>query len=280
VTLRDLLSHRTGLRNNAAAFRGHLSRAQVGDLFRNLEPVQPFRTRWEYSNIGYALAGEIAAAAGHSSWEELITHRVIEPLAMHRTTAYFDAVPGMGNYASGHVLVDGVQRVAPRDSERLSTAAAGAVQSCARDLATWLLFQLGDGTFNGKPVLSSSSMAEMHSPQIFVPTTPELRKSRQLEHFAAYGFGWQVWDYRGRFMRWPAGNGDGQLAYMVLLPDSNLGIAILTNSWRTNVFLNLALAARISDYYLHLPTRDYVAEHRELWKKGQEQDAAEERTLE
>jgi len=158
VTMRDLLSHRTGLRNNAAPFRGHLSRTQIVDLFRSLEPVPPFRARWEYSNIGYALAGEIAASVANTSWEELVTHRLIEPLGMRRTTAYFDSVPAMGNYASGHVMIDGIQRPVARGRERHTTAAAGAVQSSANDLATWLLFQLGDGTFKGKRVLSSSSM--------------------------------------------------------------------------------------------------------------------------
>ena len=279
VTLRDLLSHRTGIRNNAAPFRGHLSRAQIVSLFKYLKPTAPFRTRWDYSNIGYALAGEVAAARSGNSWEEMVTNRIIKPLRMTRTTAYFDSVPEMGNYSWGHVMIDNVQRAVPRGSERLSTAAAGAIQTSAKDLATWLLFQLGDGSFDGKRLLSTAAMDEMHGPQIFVPTTPEFRKTRQLKHFAAYGFGWQVWDYSGHYMLWHSGNGDGQLAYMVLLPDENLGIAVLTNSWRTSVLLNLALAARISDYYLSFPTLDYVAEYRETWKQGEATDAAEENSL-
>ncbi|HEY7573929.1 MAG TPA: serine hydrolase, partial [Thermoanaerobaculia bacterium] len=280
VTLRDLLCHRTGVRNNAAPFRGHLTRTQVVGLFRYLEPLSAFRTKWEYSNIGYALAGEVAATAAGASWEEVVARRIILPLDMTRTTADFDLAPSMGNIASGHVVTNGVQRAVSRGSERSSTAAAGAVQSSARDLATWLLFQLGDGTFKGRRVLSASSMAEMHAPQIYVPTRAEFRKSRQLEHFAAYGFGWQVWDYRGHYMLWHSGNGDGQLAYMVLLPDSNLGVAVLTNSWRTTVVLNVAMAQRILDSYLNLPTRDYVAEYRESWKKSEEKDAADEKALE
>jgi CubicO group peptidase (beta-lactamase class C family) len=279
VTLRDLLSHRTGLRNNAAPFRGHLTRAQVVALFKHLSTSEPFRARWVYSNIGYALAGEVAAAATGSTWEKLVTSRIIEPLGLKRTTAYFDTLTTMGNYAAGHVVVDGSQRAVPRGSERLSTAAAGAVQSSARDLANWMLFQLGDGTFNGKRLISADAMAEMHGPQVYVPTKLAFRTSRQLQRSAAYGFGWQVWDYRGHHMLWHTGNGDGQVASMVLLPDSNLGIAIVTNTWRTGVQLNFALTNRLIDHYLGLQTRDYVAEFRTSWQQSEKDDAAEETAL-
>lgn len=84
VTLRDLLSHRTGLRNNAAPFRGHLARAQVVALFKRLPTSEPFRARWVYSNIGYALAGEVAAAATGTTWRTgvllnfALTNRMID----------------------------------------------------------------------------------------------------------------------------------------------------------------------------------------------------------
>ena len=63
-------------------FRGHLTRAQLVGLFAHLEANEPFRTRWVYSNIGYAAAGEVAAAAAGRSWEDLVTSRILEPLGM------------------------------------------------------------------------------------------------------------------------------------------------------------------------------------------------------
>jgi len=280
VTLRDLLSHRTGLRNNAAPFRGHLTRPQIVALFKRLQTSEPFRARWVYSNIGYALAGEVAAAATGSSWEKLVTSRILEPLGLKRTTASFNALPPGGNVAVGHVVVDGMQRAVPRGSERLSTAAAGAVQSSARDLATWMVFQLGDGTFRGKRVISVDAMAEMHAPQVYVPTKQAFRTSRSLQRSAAYGFGWQVWDYHGHHLLWHTGNGDGQVASMILLPDANLGIAVVTNTWRTGVLLNLALTNRLVDHYLGRPIKDHVAEFRGSWEKSEKDDAAEEAALE
>jgi CubicO group peptidase (beta-lactamase class C family) len=281
MSLRDLLSHRSGLRNNAAPFRGHLTRQQVMQLFKHLQPWEPFRKRMVYSNIGYALAGEIASQVSGLTWEELVTKRLIEPLALSRTTADYDAAPRFGNVASGHVMAGRVQRPAPRGSERLSTAAAGAIHSSARDLATWMRFQLGDGRFNGNRILSADAMSEMHSPHVLAPTTSEFRASRQLHNFAGYGLGWQVWDYRGYPVLWHSGNGDGQVAYVVLVPGARLGVAITTNSWRTSASpLHMAMAARILDHYLGLPTRDYVAERKALSDKAQEQEDRDTAALE
>lgn len=239
-----------------------------------MEMVAPFRTRWVYSNIGFTIAGEAAARAAGTTWEDLITQRLIVPLGMKRTTSAFSAPP-MENIASGHALIKGVQRVTPREgTQRDVTAPAGVIQSSAADLAVWMMFQLGDGMFQGKRILSAGAMNEMHAPQIVIPTNEAFRRSRQMKYdFAAYGLGWQIFDYRGNRMLWHSGAGDGQTAFMALLPDSRLGVVVLVNSWKAGGALNISIASRIMDYYLGLPTRDYSAEFRESWSRGMQQQA-------
>jgi CubicO group peptidase (beta-lactamase class C family) len=280
VTLRDLLCHRTEIRNNSAWYFGRLSSAQLIELFAKLEPQAPFRTQWMYSNIGYQAAAEVAAASAGSTWEKLVTGRVLEPLRMTRSVANFDTAPALGNYAMPHAEIEGVQRAVPREVSRMSTAAAGGVQSSARDLATWMRFQLGDGTFAGRRILSAESMGEMHAPQIFVPTTAEFRTKRQLHFPIGYGFGWQIWDYRGTPLLWHSGSGDGESAYLALLPEHELGVVVLINSWQPGgSAFNLALTSRILDYYLGAPARDYLAEYRETWNRVRQEDADERKAL-
>src|SRR5437016_1862591 len=264
ITMRDLLCHRTGLRATNSVYFTSVNRSQLLGLIKNVEIAVPFRTQWVYSNVGFTIAGEAAARAAGTTWEDLITQRIIVPLGMKRTTAVFALSPAMGNIASGHALINGVQRVTPREgTPRETTAPAGAIQSSAADLATWMIFQLGDGTFQGKRILSAAAMTEMHSPQIVIPTNAAFRLARQIKYFAAYGLGWQVFDYRGNRMLWHSGTGDGQTAFLVLLPDSGLGVVVLINSWKAGPALNNAIASRIMDYYLGIPTRDYSAEYYE-----------------
>src|SRR6266480_1091607 len=273
ITMRDLLCHRTGIRaTNSAWYFTSLNRSQLFGLLKNMEIAAPFRTQSVYSNIGFTIAGEAAARAAGTTWENLIAQRIIVPLGMKRTTAVFAQAPAMGNIASGHALINGVQRVTPREgTPRETTAPAGAIQSSAADLATWMIFQLGDGTFQGKRILSAEAMNEMHSPQIIIPTNEAFRTAGQVKYFGGYGLGWQVMDYRGNRMLWHSGTGDGQTAFLVLLPDSRLGVAVLVNSWKAGPALNNAIASRIVDYYLGIPTRDYSAEYHESWRRSVQQ---------
>lgn len=262
ITLRDLLAHRSGLEpaNFMWRFTG-IDRAEAIRRMRHLRPVAPVRTQLVYSNIGYALAGEAVAAAAGTSWEAFMRDRIIRPLGMQSTVAEFAAVGRMPNHATPHAMLNGVQRPIRREGiARDAIAAAGSIQSTAADLARWMQFHLGDGTWRGTRLVSEAAMREMHSPQLIIPTTPAMRKARQVTFFAAYGLGWQVMDYRGHPMLWHTGGGDGQLAYMALLPGERIGVAILVNSW-ISPFIHGALAARILDTYLGVtPLSDANAE--------------------
>jgi CubicO group peptidase (beta-lactamase class C family) len=282
VTLRDLLSHRVGVRNNSAWYFGNLTREQLLGIFAHLQPQAPFRTKWIYSNIGYQAAAEVAAAVSGLSWEQLVTQRLLEPLGMDCSVANFDRVPATGNYASPHAEIAGEQRPIERETTRMSTAAAGGVQMCARDMATWIRFQLGDGTHEDKRILSSESMEELHAPQMIVPSTPQFRASRQIRlNTITYGFGWNVWDYRGELLLWHTGGGDGQSAFLALLPEKRLGIAFAVNTWRTGgSAYPLHVANRILDHYLASPPRDYLVEYRQSWERNRKRDADERSALE
>jgi CubicO group peptidase (beta-lactamase class C family) len=280
VTLRDLLCHRTDIRpTNSAWYLTNVTRPRLLGLVANMQVAAPFRTKFVYWNIGYTIAGEAAATVARTSWEDLITQRLILPLGLSRTTAHFDSVPAMGNFASGHELISGAQRVTPRETTRASTAPAGAIQASVADLATWMLFQLGDGTFQGRRILSADAMYEMHSAQLVGPANEKFRTARQLRFFPAYGLGWQVFDYRGHPLLWHSGNGDGQLAYMALLPELHLGVAVLINSWKVGSALNGGIASRIMDHYLAFPARDYSAELRDGWTKSEQAQTDGERAL-
>jgi CubicO group peptidase (beta-lactamase class C family) len=92
-----------------------------------------------YSNIGYAVAGEAAAAAAGTSLETLLRELLIEPLRLSSTAWTYEQAGRMPNVASAHATIDGKQPPIRRELQRQPIAAAAAVQSTVADLATWHL---------------------------------------------------------------------------------------------------------------------------------------------
>lgn len=260
ATLRDFLSHRTGLHGSNMMWQmTRVDRPEVLRRMRYVPAAAPFRSGMVYSNIGYTVAGEAAARVAGTSYEELIRQRILLPLGMTGTVASYAAAGRLPNLASPHALIGGVQKPIRREVQRASIAPAGDVQSSAADLARWMRFHLGNGVLDGVRLVSDSSIQEMHSPQAIIATTPAMRAARQVEFFAAYGLGWQVMDYRGHPVHWHSGNGNGQIAYMALLPKERLGVVVLVNTWGAP-FVHGALVSRIIDTYLGLEPRDWSAE--------------------
>jgi CubicO group peptidase (beta-lactamase class C family) len=273
VTIRDLLAHRVGVEQANYLFRfTNYSTAEVLRRMRFLRERAPFRTEMIYSNIGYAAAAEAAAAAAKMPFAELVRKRLVEPLGMRDTTVAIDHTLA-ANHASSHAMVNGVHRPI-RTAKSRAIEGANAVNSTANDMAKWLLFSLGDGTWEGRRIISEQAMREMHSPQIIIPTTPEFRTARGVNFFAAYGLGWQVMDFRGHRMLWHSGSADGMPVYMAILPDDRLGVLVMTNSWEAGT-LHGALASRILETLLGLPLHDPVTELVESRKRAAAMPATE-----
>jgi len=259
VIMRDLLSHRTGLHGaNMMWVLTDISRPEIVRRARYLQPERPFRTEEIYSNVGFTIAGEALAAAAHTSYEDLIRQRIFAPLGMRSTTISMADLARQTNKVAPHAIIGGVQRSFPwRDIDII--APAGAINSTANDMATWLRFQMGDGAFAGKRLVSAAQLAETHSPQTIVRVTAAMKRGRQVQGWPNYGLGWNIMDYRGHQMIWHSGNGDGQPSLMTIYPDDHLGIVVMLNTWVAGTLHGL-LTNKIADTYLGFPSRDWSGE--------------------
>jgi CubicO group peptidase (beta-lactamase class C family) len=261
ITMRDLLSHRTGLHpaNMMWVLTG-ITRPEIIKRARFLQPDAPFRTDEVYSNVGFTIAGEALAAAAGTSYEDLIRQRIFIPLGMKLTTITIGDVLSQTNKVMGHTIINGVQRSFPwRDID--NAAPAGSVNSTANDMAIWLRFQMGDGTFGGKRLVSAAQMWEMHAPQVVVHVTPAMKRGRQVQGWASYALGWNVMDYRGHPILWHSGNGPGQPVLMTIFPEDHLAILVMLNTWAAGGFLHGLLTNKIADTYLGFPPRDWSGEN-------------------
>ena len=260
ATVRAFLSHGTGLEAaNMMWVPTAVDRAEVLRRMRYLRSVAP-PGLMVYSNVGYSVAGEAAAAAAGKPFEHLLRDLLIKPLGLTSTTWTYEQAATMPNVVSSHATIDNRQQVIARELQRQAIAPAAAVQSTAADMARWLRLHIDNGVLEGRRFVSDSAMREMHSVQSRIPTTPAMRAARLVQDstVVGYGLGWQSMDYRGHRLFWHTGNGDGQIAYMAIYPNERLGFVVMVNTWSAP-FVHAALANYIADTYLGYEPRDWAA---------------------
>src|SRR5205807_2255763 len=136
---------------------------------------------------------------------------------------------------------------------------------------------LGDGTWEGKRLISAASLAEPHTAQVVLPLQGAAQAMNPETLFLRYGMGWVVQDYRGKRLVMHGGSIDGFRAHLTLVPDAGLGIALLHN---LNCELaNLALSNSLVDLFLGLPTRDWISYYGELIEENEQEAAARAKAL-
>lgn len=229
LTLRDLLCHRSGLADHAGDLLEDLgyNRAEILHRLRYMQPASSFRSHYAYTNFGYTEAAVAAAKASGKVWEDLAAEKLYQPLGMTSTSSRFADYAGAENRAHLHVKVDG-RWVAKYVRDPDAQSPAGGVSSTVRDMSRWLRLHLGEGKFEGRPIVDAKALAETHRPQIIsrAPQNPAVDRP------GLYGLGWNVSsDDRGRVRLGHSGGFDlGGATFVGLIPAEELGIVILTNA--------------------------------------------------
>ncbi|MEE8478330.1 MAG: serine hydrolase [Gemmatimonadales bacterium] len=230
VTIRDLLSHRTGYAGWAADHLWQGSELDADEIlhrFRYQKPAADFRAEYGYSNIMYLAAGKIISTVTGVSWHSFVTERLLEPLGMNQSTLSVDQLGERDNVATPHIEISGKpEPVAWYDLGNVAPAMA--LNSSAADMAAWLRLHLGHGVFDGDTLVSPRIIEDMQTPQIWYEG-PSEATGLEDRSFSAYGLGWDLYDYHGRKAVRHSGSVDGMGSLITMIPGSNLGVVVLTN---------------------------------------------------
>lgn len=219
ITIRDLLSHRSGLnRTDLAMVTGLLNREELIRVAGQAKPTAKLGEKFQYQNIMYTAAGEAVAKAENSTWDKLIATRIFKPLGMNNSDTSAQAMQKARDFSFGYEY-NPATKVTRRLPQRPIPAAApaGAINSSARDMAQWLRLMLGDGTLNGKRLVSEKNFNEL------------THKQMNIAGSVNYGLGWFLREWSGHRVVEHGGNIDGFNSQVALMPDQKLGFALLTN---------------------------------------------------
>ncbi len=278
VTLRDLITHRTGLsRNDLLWYDSPLTREEILRRIAFLKPAQPFRAAWQYNNLMFLAAGYAVSTASGTTWEKFIQTRIFDPLDMETADFHVEDAQQAPDHATGHSLDrKGIpSRVPWRNIDNIGPA--GEINASALDLVHWVQFQLGDGTFKGQRLISAKNMAEMHTPQMVIRPEDWGRSWNPETRQMTYGFGWTLQDHRGWHLVSHGGAIDGFRSNITLVPDAKFGIVVLSNLGQEN--MPEALRFDLLDILLGLPARDWDSELRAHFQKETGDELAAQRTV-
>jgi CubicO group peptidase (beta-lactamase class C family) len=231
LTIRDLLSHRSGLPTSAGDALEDLgfSRPEILHQMRLLPLAGEFRKSYHYSNFGYTEGVIAASKKVRERWEVLAEKRLFKPLRMTSASYRYSDYQATENKAAIHVIVNG-KAVARYHRDPDAEAPAGSASSSVRDLAEWLRLQLAGGKMNGQRIVAADALNETHSPQIQRGTD---RNGKPVY----YGLGWNVdHDAAGNLILSHSGAfflGAGTT--VKFSPSQQLGIIVLTNALPTGL---------------------------------------------
>ena len=259
VTIRDFLSHRSGLATVSGDLLEDLgySRPEILHRMRYLPLPGQFRKKYAYSNFGYTTGAIAAATKIGKPWETIAEEQLYSRLGMSSTSSRFSDYENRTNKAALHILLDG-QPVNRFVREADAEAPAGGVSSSARDLAEWVRLQLNQGKWNGKQIIDATALAETHKEQICRNADPA--KPDDCSGGQYYGLGWNVntdaqgqkeVSHSGAFFL-------GSATSVYLIPEEHLGVLALTNA--TPVGLPESICLNFLDLvHYGKPQRDYLA---------------------
>ena len=270
-TIRDLLTHRSGLGLGAGDLMfwpdsNSFSRKEIIHNLRFLKAVSGFRTKFDYDNLLYIVAGEVLTRVSGLSWEDFVETRIMQPLNMERSAASFKRLKDGTNVIDPHAPVEGKVKVIRRDWSGNANAAGG-IYSNITDMCKWIIMQMENGKY-GDSLKNQLFTVEVHD-EMWTPQTiiPVRGTNSYNTHFGSYGLGWFLADVKGYKQASHTGGLAGIVTQVTLVPELKLGIIVFTNQQSGAAFT--AITNTIKDSYLGIKGMDRVKEMHERVVKNE-----------
>jgi CubicO group peptidase (beta-lactamase class C family) len=272
--IKDLLTHRSGMGLGAGDLMmwpdsASFTREDIILNLRYLKQVSSFRTKYDYDNLLYIVAGVVVERVSGQSWEEFVEERIMQPLGMTNSAASFSRLKDRSNIIDAHVPVNGVLEVVPKHEGNDVHNPAGGIFSSVADMSKWVIMQMNNGKYGmnlDKQIFSEEVHQEMWTPQTIIPVRGT---SPYRTHFAAYGLGWRLNDVCGYLQASHTGGLMGIVTQVTLIPELKLGIIVFTNQQEGAAFT--AITNTILDSYFGIKGLDRISLLKEYVLRSQEE---------
>ena len=262
IRMFDIITQRSGMPGsiNDTFGRFGFDEATLIRSLRYVDPVTSFRATFAYTNITHLEAGRIVAnVLNAADWRDVLQKEIFEPLGMTESSATAAAIEAAANHAVGHRWEPtGTVEVPFTEIFPYDYKGAGGINSTVEDMAHWLRLQLGNGTFEGKRIVSPENLA--------VTRMARVSMSDKL----AYAMGWMLYTTPNGVVVWHNGGTLAFGSHVGFQPDRDIGVIVLTNE--TNHGFPDAIGFWTFDRLMGNPEVDHVAAALTGAKAGAERD--------
>jgi beta-lactamase class C len=247
----DLLSHRLGIYRNA--YDNKLEEGQDPSLLRaslaQLSPACAPGSCWSYQNVAFDASSEMVSRVTRMPYEQAVKRYLFNPIGMSSGSVSLGGLESNKSWARPH---SAGKKPLPIVDTYYKVPAAGGVNSNIKDMALWMLAQMGEMP----DVLDGKVLDTIHAPYVVTPTERgRLRKFLERLGTAWYGYGWRSYDYAGHRIVGHRGGINGYRSLILFDPTRKSGVVAL---WNSNTAQPGGLEFEVMDMIYHLQFRDWL----------------------
>ena len=229
VTLRDMLSHRTGLPRYDGIWSGStFTRKETIDKVAYMKPQLGFREGFIYNNMMYVTVGGVMETVTGMSWEEITRKKIFQPLQMNTSCFTTEEMMKTGNFAHAYYEPDSTTQLKKITyiSQNEAIGAAGSIKSNIEDMSHWMIAQLNSGKYKGQQAIPEKAIKQTLIPNNIADAEG---KWDELSN-SLYGLGRVVQTYKGYKIAAHSGSIDGYYSNLTFIPSENIAIFLVHNS--------------------------------------------------
>ena len=274
VTIRDLLTHTSGLRNgalvNRLAFTGQIDQREIDHVFAEGTTFNDaFFGKYNYTNLGYNIYGLALHYSLNKKWQDLLQERIFTPAGLKHTTAYVSQARTKKFQIAAPYVIDtdaadaGKMVRSKLEKTDQNMQSAGGIFMSVSDLGRWLNLNMNGGKLDGKQVVPTDLIRSAQTGY-----TKSTRNEPPFSGDGEYGLGWQIGKYRNEKVIYHHGGYPGYRSHVSFLPEKRIAVGVLVNNDALGGRVADMLAAYAYDWWLRTENfdADYAKELEETTK--------------
>src|SRR6185436_9848893 len=269
VTIRDLLTHTSGLRNvaliNRLAFTGQIDQGEIDHVFAEGTTFNDANFgKYNYTNLGYNIYGLALHYHLNKKWQDLLQERIFSPAGLAHTTAYVSKARAKKYQIAAPYVIDTdaanagkmVRSQLEKTDENIQSA--GGIFMSVSNLGRWLNLNMNSGKLGGKQVVPADLIRKAQTGY-----TASTRNEPPFSGDGEYGLGWQIGKFRNEKVIYHHGGYPGYRSNVSFMPDKKIAVGVLVNNDAIGGRLADMLAAYAYDWWLRTenPPIDLAADY-------------------